>query len=78
MNTISGIELNRMPPFRSLNDSVLLFKIKNGYYKFNYKNSNFQKYVVVSDFGENSDLCDATGNVAYTLENNLYIKKPTC
>jgi dipeptidyl-peptidase-4 len=48
----------------------------NSYYLYNYNQKKGQLVSKVDDSAENNTLQNETGNVAYTIENNLYIQKP--
>ena len=47
----------------------------NSYYLYNYKQKQGELISKVDDSAENSTLQNETGNVAYTIGNNLYIQK---
>ncbi len=47
----------------------------NSYYLYNYKEKKGQLISKVDASAENSTLQNETGNIAYTIENNLYIQK---
>ncbi len=48
----------------------------NSYYLYDYKQKKGQLISKVDASAENNTLQNKTGNVAYTIENNLYIQKP--
>jgi dipeptidyl-peptidase-4 len=56
-------------------DAFYLVNGKN-YYLYNYKEKKGEKVVQLPEKAENGTLQDDTGNVAYTIDNNLYIQKP--
>lgn len=57
------------------NGDAFYLVANNSYYLYDYKQKKGQLISKVDASAENSTLQNETGNVAYTIENNLYIQK---
>ncbi len=68
LKRFSGMTWKNGDSFYLLND--------NSFYLYNYTQKKGRLISKIDASAENSTLQNKTGNVAYTLENNLYIQKP--
>ena len=57
------------------NDEAFYLVDGNSYYLYNFKQKSGKLLLKVDDSAENTTLQNETGNVAYTVANNLYIQK---
>ncbi|HEY9115174.1 MAG TPA: DPP IV N-terminal domain-containing protein [Bacteroidales bacterium] len=69
----SGFDtLNKLPALDFSIDEVALFNVKNKYYRFNLSERALQQINIIPDSAENIDYNIESGEIAYTLKNNLY------
>ncbi len=75
--SIEGVE--RMPYLSTITSSVAVFNHKNAYHIFQYKGKDIGKDIVVpyAEKGQHQDFHLASKQVAYTIDNNLYIGNTT-
>ncbi|HHH54618.1 MAG TPA: S9 family peptidase [Bacteroidetes bacterium] len=75
INSSLGIELKYFPRIDWQKDSCIVFRNGYDYFKYNIYKKKGKKFTRVPLEGSNNDLCKKTGNIAYTIGNNLHIKK---
>ncbi len=75
LNQTLNSDLKRFSGMTWKNEDAFYLVANNSYYLYNYKQKNGQLISKIDDSAENSTLQNETGNVAYTIENNLYIQK---
>jgi len=64
--------VKRLPKFNFSVDEVALFSIKNDYFRLNLKELEIQKINEIPDSAANIEFNTESGDIAYTLKNNLY------
>ncbi|PJA98261.1 MAG: S9 family peptidase [Ignavibacteriales bacterium CG_4_9_14_3_um_filter_30_11] len=67
-------KLNRFPRFNWQDENTLRFWQKNNLLTYNISTKKIERLNTIKDKGENLDL-SVNNDVAYTIENNLYITK---
>jgi dipeptidyl-peptidase-4 len=67
--------IKRFPRIGYLDENMCWFEHKNNLYTYNIITRNLKKVNEVSEDAKNKDVCDATFDVAYTIDNNLYLAK---
>ena len=75
LNDKLGIQLKRIPSVSWIDHNSFFFKSGSDYYKYNVSEGTGEKFTRFPLEGTNIDLCKKTGNIAYTIDNNLYLKK---
>jgi len=74
INEAFGLENKRMPRFVWQDDNTVRFKNGKDCFKYNIVDKNGEKLTRFPIEGSNEDICKKTGNIAYTIDNNLYLK----
>ena len=69
----SYAELKRLPRFVSIDTTKMIFRNKNTIVTYNYKTKEETKKLAFDEKAVNIAFNEAKGNLAYTIENNLYI-----
>ena len=67
--------VKRFPRINYLDESKCRFTHKNNLYTYNVITRNLEKVNELPGEAENKDVCDETFNIAYTIDNNLYMAK---
>ena len=75
LNRKGGLELNSMPRIKWFDRDKFGFRHGKDYFIFNLNTGELNKLTRYPVNGQNTDICYKTGNIAYTIDNNLYIKK---
>ena len=75
LNESLGIELKRFPSVSWNDDNNILFSNGYDYYSYNLKEKKGEKLTRFPLEGANKSLSKKTGNIAFTKDNNLYLKK---
>ncbi len=75
LNENLDLKLSRIPSISWIDYDNFLFKNGFDYFKYNVSTKSGTKYTRFPIEGSNFDLCKKTGNIAYTINNNLYLKK---
>ncbi len=75
VNQSLGTELKRFSHLTWKNSNAFYLVYKNAYYLYDYKQKKGNLVSEVLDAAENNTLQSNTGNVAYTIDNNLYIQQ---
>ncbi|MCB2221585.1 MAG: S9 family peptidase [Bacteroidetes bacterium] len=65
--------IKRFPQFSFLEENKIYFTNKNQLYTYNITTRNLQKVNGYPKEAANTDVCNKTLNVAYTIDNNVYI-----
>ncbi|MGE5356125.1 MAG: DPP IV N-terminal domain-containing protein [Deltaproteobacteria bacterium] len=71
------LKLKYIPGYSFLNDSCILFSSGQKYFMYNFISYNGKIFASEPSTGENIDFCRQTGNFAYTISNNLFIRLKT-
>ena len=66
--------LNRYPTLEEFNKNTFLFRQKNNIVKYNWNNKKVEEIYSLDEKAENIDQSNSSGNIAYTIDNNLYIQ----
>ncbi len=74
VNTACVAELSWFSGMTWLDEHTFYLSDGTSYYKYNITTKKGEKWASASDEAENVNLNDASGNIAYTLKNNLYVK----
>lgn len=69
-----GDKLTRLPYITWQSASEFLFTHNNAYYVYNYKNKSVAAKNILDKEAENVDRHEGSGNIAYTIGENVYIK----
>jgi len=70
----AGIDtLKKLPPMRFSTNTQARFSIKGVYYLYNFKNDSLNEIVQIPDTAKNIDIQKKSKNIAYTINNNLFI-----
>lgn len=72
-NNIDSVK--RIPGLKFINKDNASFKIKNKYYKYQISTNSIEEINFLVEEAENVDRSIASNNIAYTIENNLFIAK---
>lgn len=75
VNKALNSNLKRFSGMTWKNSEVFYLVDGNSYYLYNFKQKSGKLLLKVDDAAENTTLQNETGNVAYTVANNLYIQK---
>lgn len=75
VNKALNSNLKRFSGMTWKNSEVFYLVDDNSYYLYNFKQKSGKLLLKVDDAAENTTLQNETGNVAYTVANNLYIQK---
>ena len=75
VNEVMGTSLKGFSGMVWKNSEAFYLIDNNSYYRYNFKQKEGDLISKIDDLAENSTLHNETGNVAYTIENNLYIQK---
>lgn len=75
VNKALNSNLKRFSGMTWKNSEVFYLVDGNSYYLYNFKQKSGKLLLKVDDAAENTTLQNETGNVAYTVANNLYIEK---
>ena len=75
LNSCFGISLRFVADYKFVNDSCILFQYEHDYYKYNLFKNKGRLFAREPIEGDNLDLSNETGNFAFTVDNNLHIKK---
>ena len=75
LNKNSGLDMKRIPSVSWIDFNSFFFKYGKDYYKYNVSEMSGKKFTRFPLEGDGFDLCKNTGNIAYTINNNLYLKK---
>ena len=75
LNASMDLKLKAFPRITWINDNSFLFQADKNYYKYDAYSQTGEKFTRYPLEGEGFELCKATGNIAYTIKNNLFIKK---
>ncbi|MBK5213329.1 MAG: DPP IV N-terminal domain-containing protein [Flavobacteriaceae bacterium] len=75
VNQTLGTVLKRFSGMTWKNSEAFYLVDNNSYYLYNYNEKKGALVSKINDAAENSTLQNETGNVAYTIDNNLYIQK---
>ncbi len=76
LNNVLGTDMKRMPYIKWSNANEFYFTHKNAYYSYNMKSQKGSTSFTYSDKAANPDFHAASGLLAYTRNNNLYITGP--
>ena len=76
LNKLDGLEkeLTKFPNITWLNKNEFYFRKENNYFKYNLQNKDLQTFSF-DEKAKNNDLNKITLNLAYTVDNNLLIKR---
>ena len=76
LNKAEGLkkELSRFPSITWLNKNEFYFRKGNNYIKYNLQNKNFQTFSF-DEKARNNDFNKTTLDLAYTVDNNLFIRR---
>jgi dipeptidyl-peptidase 4 len=74
INTACKAELNWFSGFSWLDENTFYVTDGINYYKYNVATKLGSKWLNAPENAENVNLNEASGNIAYTIENNLYVK----
>lgn len=66
--------LNSIPSITWKTANTFTFSYSNAYYEYDLGTNKAVNWATLDPSAENADVHDKTGNVAYTVDNNLYIK----
>ncbi len=75
LNSKFDLEMKNFPGLSWQNDSCFIFHHGLDYYKYNIYKEKGKKFSRAPVEGDNVDFCRKTGNFAFTIDNNLHIKK---
>ncbi len=75
LNENLDLELKTLPGFSWKDNNTVRFNSGNDYYEYNISEGKGAKLTRMPLEGQNTDLCKKTGNIAFTRDNNLYLKK---
>ncbi len=67
-------EMRYIPAYRWVNDNEMAFQLGNAYVTFDVASKQITEHIAVADEAVNLDKNSTSGNVAYTVENNLFIQ----
>lgn len=76
LNTASGslqFIFRRFPGFSFINENQILINLSSRLLIYNIENEAFSLQLNIPDNAENKDFCKETNQLAYTINNNLYI-----
>ncbi len=73
----TGIKLDRMPRLKFLDKETFTFSQKGKHYKYNTASATGKLIATTPEGAENVDFDAASGKMAYTMENNLYVMNGT-
>ncbi len=73
INKSLDLDMKYLPSMKWLAKNTILFKDKRDYYKFDIENLKGSKFASRPAEGSNFSLCRKTGNIAFTIDNNLYV-----
>jgi len=70
-------DLKRLPRLMKIDNSTITFKNNNSIVTYNYKTNQEVSVTSFNENAENSDFNNKNGNLAYTIDNNLFIASLT-
>ncbi len=65
--------LKRLPAMKFYDDETVVFNVKGDWFRYNVENNGLKQFNSIPDTAKNVDRNEKTGNIAYTLGNNLFI-----
>jgi dipeptidyl-peptidase-4 len=68
-----NINLKKFPAYQWLGETYLQLTIKNYIYRFDLQTNSITRFNLYNLAGENADIHDKSGKIAYTIGQNLYI-----
>ncbi len=73
MKKIKEDELEHFPPVRWMDDNRMWFRVHDKIFLYNFSDSSLVRANELDDKGENINIDNETLNVAYTIDNNLFV-----
>ena len=64
--------IKRLPRLNLFNDNSCYFNVKGNYFSYDFSKQQLKKINEIPEDAENAVLHEASGNVAYTIKNNLF------